>query len=95
MIPHFLGGLLIFLILYSGSLIFKKDIKIFLMLFLVLLATIFWEFFEIYLDNAFGVQYARTFDSFSDICLGMAGAVIGHLLTAKNEETIYNKGNGE
>lgn len=95
MIPHFLGGLVIFLIIYNFSLIFRREIKIFNIIWLVFLVTIGWEFFEIYLDNTFGVEYARTFDSLSDICLGVAGATIGAFFTARINKNIYNNINGK
>lgn len=95
MIPHFLGGLVIFLIIYNFSLIFRREIKIFNIIWLVFLVTIGWEFFEIYLDNTFGVEYARTFDSLSDICLGVAGATTGVFFTARINKNIYNNINGK
>lgn len=95
MLPHFLGGLVVFLIIYNFALIFEKEIKISKILLLVFFVTIGWEFFEIYLDNTFGVEYARTFDSVSDIFLGMAGATIGAFFTAKINKNIYNNINGK
>ncbi len=95
MIPHFLGGLVIFLIIYNFASIFKKELKISEIIWLVFFVTIGWEFFEIYLDNTFGVEYARTFDSLSDICLGVAGSIVGAFFTAKIEKTVYNNINGK
>lgn len=95
MLPHFLGGLVVFLIIYNFALIFEKEIKISKILLLVFFVTIGWEFFEIYLDNTFGVEYARTFDSVSDIFLGMAGATTGAFFTAKINKNIYNNINGK
>lgn len=95
MLPHFLGGLVVFLIIYNFALIFEKEIKISKILLLVFFVTVGWEFFEIYLDNTFGVEYARTFDSVSDIFLGMAGATIGAFFTAKINKNIYNNINGK
>lgn len=64
-------------------------------LWIVFVVTIGWEIFEIYLDNTFGVEYARTFDSLSDICLGMAGSLFGAFFTARKEKNVYNKINEE
>ncbi len=95
MIPHFLGGVVVYLSLTSLFILLNKKLGENTKLFLVFVATIVWEIFEIYLDNTFGVEYARNFDSLSDICLGILGAISVSFLTGKKDKTVYNNINEE
>lgn len=90
MFPHFLGGLVIFFTIRTFLDVFKKELRTTHVLLLVFIATIVWEIFEIYLDSRFGVEFARNFDSLSDIFLGMLGGLVGVFLTGKSQKNIYN-----
>ncbi len=84
MLMHFLGGLwlgLMFLWLFKPKIInFPEILKIIVAAFLI---SIFWEIFEIVLNNATLKEPFNTLDTFSDLCFDLSGAFFSVLYFSK------------
>lgn len=77
MIMHFLGGLWLGLAIFWLFSIKELSLKLILKIVLgVLLISIFWEIFEILVNNIIAQNPFSALDTVSDICFDLAGGIL-------------------